>query len=342
LQFIQTSKGRLVPDGSGGFNYEYAIKDHLGNTRVMFSQTGEVLQDQSYYPFGMGMGDALTFNNNTTTPENKYLYNGKELQDDFDLGWYDYGNRYYDPSVARWHTPDLMAEFYYDQSPYNYVANDPINYIDPNGDFRTKFGAWWYKLWHGGDGIAQDKGGEYFVYTDEVTTDDEGVNVTSIRVFDKNGRNKGKDLEYEAAKKRWVDQYEFQQSMEKMGVEVYYTDDINEARASMLQIPAMLVLPNVLKTTSAITATTKSGINSVDDLLKAAGNLKRVKGAKQGFVNGNAQKIFNRLVKGGTKVRGNLYQLKDGTLVNLHNSKRIGVQTIDINKAGQVYKIRVQ
>jgi hypothetical protein len=26
LQFIQTSEGRLAPDGNGGYNYEYAIK----------------------------------------------------------------------------------------------------------------------------------------------------------------------------------------------------------------------------------------------------------------------------------------------------------------------------
>jgi RHS repeat-associated protein len=138
LQFIQTSEGRLVPNDNGEFNYEYALKDlpiaiGTGNTRVMFSQTGEVLQDQSYYPFGMSMGDALTFNNNTTTPENKYLYNGKELQDDFDLGWYDYGARFYDPQLGRWHVIDPMAEDFYSLSFYNYAYNDPVNFIDPDG-----------------------------------------------------------------------------------------------------------------------------------------------------------------------------------------------------------------
>jgi RHS repeat-associated protein len=133
LQFIQTSEGRLVPDGNGGYNYEYALKDHLGNTRVMFSQTGEVLQDQSYYPFGMIMGEALTFDMPSNLPDNKYLYNGKELQMDFDLGWYDYGARFYDPAIARFHTIDPKAENYSFQSPYVYAANDPVKFVDVDG-----------------------------------------------------------------------------------------------------------------------------------------------------------------------------------------------------------------
>ena len=133
LQFIQTTEGRLVPNGSGGFNYEYAIKDHLGNTRVMFSQTGQVLQDQSYYPFGLSMGEALTFDMPSSLPDNKYLYNGKELQDDFGLGWYDYGARFYDPAIARWHVVDPHAENYYSWSPYHFSANNPIRITDPTG-----------------------------------------------------------------------------------------------------------------------------------------------------------------------------------------------------------------
>jgi RHS repeat-associated protein len=135
LQFIQTSEGRLVPDDNGGYNYEYALKDHLGNTRVMFSQTGEVLQDQSYYPFGMSMGEALTFDMPSTLPDNKYLYNGKELQNDFGLGWYDYGAMFYDPTLGRWHAVDPMAEAYNRESPYTYVKNNPLIFVDPDGNW---------------------------------------------------------------------------------------------------------------------------------------------------------------------------------------------------------------
>ncbi|NPD44852.1 RHS repeat domain-containing protein [Lentimicrobium sp. S6] len=133
LQFIQTSEGRLVPNAGGGYNYEYALKDHLGNTRVMFSQTGDILQDQSYYPFGMSLGNELTYQNTTDSPKNKYLYNGKELQTDFELGWYDYGARFYDPQIARWHVIDPMYDRHYDWTPYAYVLNNPIINIDLYG-----------------------------------------------------------------------------------------------------------------------------------------------------------------------------------------------------------------
>ena len=57
-----------------------------------------------------------------------YLYNGKELQEE--LGWYDYGLRFYDPSLARFHTLDPLAEKYYFQTPFAYAANNPILFLD--------------------------------------------------------------------------------------------------------------------------------------------------------------------------------------------------------------------
>lgn len=130
--FIFTPEGRVVPNDAGSLNYEYYLVDHLGNTRVSFSQTGEVLQDNSYYPFGMSLGSALSFQSNLAM-DNNYLYNGKELQDDFDLDWYDYHARYYDPVLARWHVIDNLAEKYSFISPYSYVLNNPLIFIDPDG-----------------------------------------------------------------------------------------------------------------------------------------------------------------------------------------------------------------
>jgi len=64
---------------------------------------------------------------------NAYQYNGKELNEDFGLHWMDYGARWYDPQINRWGQIDPLAEKYANVSPYVYVGNNPMIYLDPNG-----------------------------------------------------------------------------------------------------------------------------------------------------------------------------------------------------------------
>ncbi len=125
--------------------YEWCIKDHLGNTRVKFAdkngdggilynpeapEEDEILGTYHYYPFGMEMEGVWTPD---SKPEMQYLYNGKEQVKG--LGWYDYGARYYNPSIGRFTSLDPLADAPHldSYSPYHYSYNNPINYIDPDG-----------------------------------------------------------------------------------------------------------------------------------------------------------------------------------------------------------------
>ena len=63
-----------------------------------------------------------------------YKYNDKELDLKGGLDWYDYGARHYDAMIGRWCAVDSLAEKYNSFNVYNYCGNNPIRYVDPNGN----------------------------------------------------------------------------------------------------------------------------------------------------------------------------------------------------------------
>ncbi len=129
LSYINIPGGRIVAITK---EYQYNLTDHLGNVRVTFKKdtngNAEIIQEDHYYPFGMRI-NGQHFTN--TELINKYLYNGKELQDQ--TGYYDYGFRQYEAQLGRWHVIDAMAEKYTGTSPYAYVMNNPVNSVDIMG-----------------------------------------------------------------------------------------------------------------------------------------------------------------------------------------------------------------
>jgi len=68
---------------------------------------------------------------NTGTYDNKWKFNGKELDDA--TGMYYYGARYYDPRISIFVSVDPLAEKYPSWTPYHYVHNNPVNMVDPTG-----------------------------------------------------------------------------------------------------------------------------------------------------------------------------------------------------------------
>jgi RHS repeat-associated protein len=88
--------------------------------------SGEVYQHIEYFAFGE------TFIEERSNPnEIIYKFNGKELDDE--TGLYYYGARYYDARISVWYGVDSEYELYPGWSPFNYVLNNPLNYIDPDG-----------------------------------------------------------------------------------------------------------------------------------------------------------------------------------------------------------------
>ena len=71
----------------------------------------------------------------TTTLPNPYRFGGKERLDEGGLDLYDFGARHYTPALPRWMTMDPLAEKYYGVSPYVYCAGNPVNLVDPEGEF---------------------------------------------------------------------------------------------------------------------------------------------------------------------------------------------------------------
>ena len=136
---ISNAEGFTNRDVNGNYKDNFILRDHLGNTRVVFQDVNgdgvidpvnEITQVNAYYPFGMNH----VANTNGASGAFKYQYNGKEFNDDFGLNWNDYGARFYDPAIGRWNRVDPLAEKMRRYSPYNYCFDSPIRFIDPDGN----------------------------------------------------------------------------------------------------------------------------------------------------------------------------------------------------------------
>ncbi len=137
--------GRIVATDRSTIPHYY-LCDHLGSTRVIVAATG-VTETYDYYPYGLTWQQA-----EQPIGTNTYLFTGKEWQAQDGVNLYDFGARFYQSRFGKWLSFDPLAEEYMGISPFAYCANDPVNYIDPDGrklyfapgvsqEFKDKFAA---------------------------------------------------------------------------------------------------------------------------------------------------------------------------------------------------------
>jgi len=107
----------------------YIAADHLGSTRVVFTEN--TFEEMDYYPFGEFLfGEILD-------PATDLLFTGHERDSGDISSELDYMHaRYYSPTLARFVSVDpVSGSIGSSQSwnRYSYVENNPVGFIDPNG-----------------------------------------------------------------------------------------------------------------------------------------------------------------------------------------------------------------
>ena len=124
---ISHDEGRIING-----EYEYNIKDHLGNLRVAFRDSlgvAKITQSNAYGIFGEELPSISYFK--AQWKKDEFRFTGKENLPE--TGYTDFGARLYDNIVPRFITIDPLAEKREWVSPYNYAQNNPISRIDPDG-----------------------------------------------------------------------------------------------------------------------------------------------------------------------------------------------------------------
>jgi RHS repeat-associated protein len=119
----------------------YYLTDHLGNTQMTVDSLGNVIHEETRYPYG------LERNSTEDTSMTDYVYTGKEY--DTETGLIYFGKRYYSPELGRWLTadplfledPTVTAKKHLSSNLYAYVRNNPVKYVDPDGNIEGCYGS---------------------------------------------------------------------------------------------------------------------------------------------------------------------------------------------------------
>ncbi|WP_097011879.1 RHS repeat-associated core domain-containing protein [Pseudodesulfovibrio profundus] len=103
----------------------YLHYDQIGSLRAVADESGNVIKEILYDPFGGIIRD--------TNPDLRIPIGFAGGLHDRDLGFVRFGWRDYDTFTSRWTAPDPMGDAGGDPDWYGYCLDDPVNGVDPLG-----------------------------------------------------------------------------------------------------------------------------------------------------------------------------------------------------------------
>ena len=147
--FVYDAAGQLVAEYSTTPSAEakinYLTADHLGSPRINTDQSGTVTARHDYMPFGE---EIFSYGGRTSglgyaADSVRKQFTGYERDDETGL---DYAQaRYFSSGLGRFSSPDDFVNDTFVSDPqtwnlYVYVRNNPLRYVDPDGEERIKLG----------------------------------------------------------------------------------------------------------------------------------------------------------------------------------------------------------
>ena len=127
-------------NGDTSANRYFCLADRIGSIRQVVDVNGNVVARYTFDPFGEAFATEVH-----EFITNAFRFTGQYF--DAETGQYYMRARQYDPSIGRFTTRDPVTGNFKDPMslhPYLYCMNDPINHLDPTGEF---FGGYLDILW---------------------------------------------------------------------------------------------------------------------------------------------------------------------------------------------------